>query len=633
MPGINFMCALNKDLESKRKASQQVLETLLYEEDHFSEVLLDDQAYILSCVKYEKYPVTCFENDEFFICLEGKIYSEGKNCLKDELTRLAQELFSDRKDIKEFLADWLLDTDGDFVIFFLHKPTRRVVIINDVFSRLTLYCYQKDNYIIISRDYHFVSTLIDEKNFDKIAIAQYLLFGFCLDSRTYLEGVGRVAPSTLIRIDPEKHSFQKDVVHIFNFEIKKNKGKSVKQNARALVPLYVEACGKRANFDTPVILSLSGGMDSRTVCAALLKAGVKFKAVSQLGFNNNNLLDVSTAKQLADVLGVEWKKYQLEHGLGEKALEILKFKSGHFYLNRPQFLSYIKALEKDFGSGTVFFSGNGGDRLFNDIRPNIKVKSIDDLIKFILRGGPNATGFSVKDVSELTGLDEDEIMEELRRHFGAYPEKSMSQKNVHFNIYGQSFNLHHLGDDLKKNFMWSVTPYWSIQVFKHLMNCPDGQKKNRYLYTNFLSMLCPEAIEVPYADNLAKEGIVISKDKSCFWQLIRTIRKWPNPVRFIIKKMKKIIAKPNENIAKYNHSPDLISCLREQLFDGSEVTKVLSKTALDDIFRKKEDCSNHAMGCLFTITSAIEYISSGRSSIENYKESEMETHAWLPKKQ
>lgn len=631
MPGIHFICSLDEDAKEKRAASQSVLDTLCYNENYYVQPLIDEQDYNLSCVKYDNYPVTVFENDEFYVCLEGRIYDRDQESLGDRLFLVAERLFGQESD-KEFLAEWLLNTDGDFVIFIKQKLSGRVAIFNDALSRLPIYYYQKDGMLIVSRDFRFVSTSINEKNFDKIAIAQFLLFGFCLDTRTYLEGVEHLAPSTLIRIDPENNSFQKEAVHIFNFEIKKNKRNSVKQNARELVPLYVEACKNRANFDTPVILSLSGGMDSRSVCSALLKAGVKFKAVSQLAFDNNNMLDVSTAEQLADVLGVEWKKYQLEHGIGEKAIEMLKIKSGHFYLNRPQFLSYIEALEKDFGLGTVFFSGNGGDRVFNDIRPHINVKNTDDLIKYILKGGPNATGFSVKDVSELIGLDENEIMEELRKHFDAYPEKSMAQKNVHFNIYGQSFNMHHLGDDLKKNFLWSVTPYWSIHVFEHLMNCPDGQKKNRYLYTNFLSMLCPEAIEVPYADNFAKEGIVISKDKSCFWQLIRTIRKWPNPVRFMIKKMKKIIAKPIENIPKYNHSPGLISCLREQSFDDSEVTKVLSKTALNDIFEKKEDCSNHAMGCLFTITSAIEYISSGRSSIENYKEAEMEAHAWLPKK-
>ena len=632
MPGINFICALNKDLGSKRKASQQVLKTMLYEEDYFSEVLLDDQVYILSCVKYEKYPVTCFENDEFFICLEGKIYSEKKDFLKEGLIRFAQVLFSDRKDIKEFLADWLLNTDGEFVIFMLHKPTRRIVIINDVFSRLPTYFYQKDDYLIMSRDYHFVSTLIDDKSFDRMSIAQYLLFGFCLDSRTYLEGVGRAAPSTLLRIDLEKGFFQKDVVHIFNFEIKENKNKSVKENARTLVPFYIEACKNRVDPNIPTVVSLSGGLDSRSVASGLNSAGIKFETVSHLDYRHAHILDVNTAQQVAKVLGVEWEKYQLKPGYGKDTLKSLKIKSGLLFLGRPQAIPFLERLKGKYGSGATFFSGNGGDRVGHDIRPHVKIKSVDELIGFILKGGPNATGLSIKEVSTLTQLSEDEIVSELRQYFASYPEKDFGQKNVHFNIYGQSFNWHHVGDDRKRSFLWSTSPFWSVKVFNYLMNCPDDQKKNMYLYTTFLSMLSAKAIKVPYAGNKARKTVSVLKKKYALWQRLYRISKWPNPIRFVFKKAKILIKKPDTTIQQYNHSPDVINCIKRQISNCDKITECFSKTALDQIINNSKDYNNNIIGCLFTVVSSIEYITSGQSSIKDYKDSIMESHNWLPKK-
>ena len=241
MPGIHFICSLNEDTKERKTASESVLGTLCYNEEYYVQALLSEQDYNLSCVKYDNYPVTVFENDEFYVCLEGRIYEREQESLSNRLFLVAERLFS-QKNAKEFLAAWLLETAGEFVVFMKHKPSGRLLIFNDIFSRLPIYYYQSDGLLIISRDYHFVSEQIDNKEFDKMAIAQRLLFGFCLGNRTSLKFVEHLAPSTLIMIDMQNSSLQKDVVHVFNFEIKKNKGKSVKQNARQLVPLYIEAC-------------------------------------------------------------------------------------------------------------------------------------------------------------------------------------------------------------------------------------------------------------------------------------------------------------------------------------------------------------------------------------------------------
>ena len=114
--------------------------------------------------------------------------------------------------------------------------------------------------------------------------------------------------------------------------------------------------------------------------------------------------------------------------------------------------------------------------------------------------------------------------------------------------------------------------------------------------------------------------------------MVYTIRKWPNPIRFLFKQIKKMVTKPSGNIAEYVHLSGIIDCMQKQLTNCEDVTNVLSKSALGNVLENKQKYSNYAIGCLFTIVSAIEYICTGRSSIEEYKEADMEGHGWIPEK-
>jgi asparagine synthase (glutamine-hydrolysing) len=622
MVGLSFICNFAGNTESWKSRHANALESTVYNNDCYTKTLLDDDKYILSCTKYDQYPIDIFENETFWICLEGKIYSTPKDLLAEHLYELASRLYDNKENETEILKKWLLDTDGEFVIFIRHKPSGEIMIFNDIFCHLPLYCYNNNERIIISRDYHFVSSLLDEKKFDKMGIAQYLLFSFFLDSRTHLQQVKHLPPSTLIRIEPRNSLFSRKTVHTFNFEVKKNKFKTAKKNAQELVPLFIEACKNRVDSDAQVLISLSGGLDSRTVASGLSRANVDYKAVSFLDYRKSNQLDVDVAEMVSKELNIEWQKYDLEYSCGKDALKTLKIKGGLLTVGKAKIVQFMELFKEKYGSNVIFFSGNGGDGTARCIIPDRKQRprNLEELIEYILKGGPNATGFSIKDVAALTQLSEEEIIGELKKIFTTYPEKNISQKYVHFDVYGQLFRWHHEGNDRKRQFFWAPSPFWSVKVFTHLMNCPDYQKKNKYLYTKFISMLSDEVSNVPYANNNAKVSTSISKNKYALWQFL-ALR--PRPIRRLIRKFKQ---KPSTAVHKHDHSPDMICCMTEQINNCDTIKTCLSKSAVNEVLKNAQNYRSYAIGAFFTIISALEYIATDSSTIEKYAKSNMEAH-------
>lgn len=618
MPGLSFLCSAD-GVSNQKSFYLRSAQSPDHPDGYKREVFFENEKFFLGGSSYDGYPINYFENDDHYIFVEGKIYFDGRESLESRLVSFAEELFSGGDDQKNLIKSRLLHFDGAFIIFFFDKRTRRIVIVNDLLSRLPFYLYCSENSICISRDYSFINANIDEKVFDAVFVSDYLLFGYFLGTGTFLKDVERVPPSCVITIDVDNCSVSKEVVHEFNFEDKKHKYKSANQNAKDLAELFIGACRKQVSVSGKTIVSLSGGMDSRAICAGLLKGGQEFFARTWIDFDKNAKCDAETAEQLTKVLNIKWKVEELPRALGRKNLDILTLKNGFADFTNVHALSYFTSVRNEFGTDIVMLSGNGGDKVMPDLRPYKKVKSIDDLVDFIIAKN---CAFSLRAVAALTGGSEEKIKRRLRDHILSYPEKSLRQKYVHFLIYERLFGRFLEGEDRKRAFFWSSSPFLSIPFFCYAMNCPDSQKTNRYLYAKFLSMLSPDALNVGYAIQYGTNvdstiRISIAKDKSLFWQVIRRINKLPNPVRFIYKKMKGPQA---EEKPKVRHSVFrvLSNCLKEQIDGCPSLTQVFSDGALNDVLAKLDEYDTRSLDRLFVVISAIEYLSNGQSTIEKY---------------
>ena len=97
MPGISCICDFNGNLKADNASINRALDSLVHTPQYQSKTLLAENSYFLGYTAYDEYPVYTFENETYFICLEGRIYENDD--LDVRLNSLAEKIF--RRDCLE----------------------------------------------------------------------------------------------------------------------------------------------------------------------------------------------------------------------------------------------------------------------------------------------------------------------------------------------------------------------------------------------------------------------------------------------------------------------------------------------------------------------------------------------------
>jgi asparagine synthase (glutamine-hydrolysing) len=580
-------------------------------------VLLKESSYLVGCTKYPEYPMDVIRTNEYWLCIEGKVYGKPQAILKEEILDLLKHVFRPHPDLdKKFVADWLLETDGDFIIYAFNKKTNDFAIINDIMGRLPFYYYKNKELVVASREIPFVSSLIHpyqerDNVFDRMGIAQMLLFSHTLGKRTLLNNVFRLEPATVIRLNGTGALFQIDTVHRFNFEAKSHSNLSVEKNAGELVSLFSQACRNRADSNAKNIVTLSGGLDSRAVAACLHKNKIPGHAVTSTEPHwkpvEGNISEAEIAQEIAGSLNMEWENYGIMKAGPKDLVTMLKIKMGLTYLAHSFFLVFLEKLKKKCGDIPInFFTGHNGGVVFSNL--SIIVSELNDL-EDLARGIMRVVGyFALKDVSSLVQIKENEILDEILGLLNSYPEKDMRQKLLHYLFFEYNAKFTYEIEDLSRIYFWTVSPFNSLPFFRYIISCPDNQKAKYALYREFFSILSPSVAKIKNSN----WGCSIFSQKFRMMQSIMPFY-WKFP--FLRKTIKRI---KDERSYSYDSNSRVIRCIQDQVKNCSSLSDYLSHNELEKIIGNSGDYSHYGIDNLLTVTSLIENTFCDSNSIENH---------------
>ena len=622
MPGISLKCslALNKNEINNKKSHDffiDGLSSLLFDERYCREILLAEQPYFVANTSYKEYPISIFDTSEFWVCVEGKIYDKTRSLLEDELSILLRHVFQTSpmsNEDKNIVSEWLLNTDGDFMLYALNKNTKDFVIMNDILGRLPFYYhYDEDGEFMASREIQLLVHLADnnkdcENKLDKIGMAELLLFSHTLGKRTLWSNIHRLEPASLLRVNRE--SMKPEIIDLyrFNFEKKENANSSIKNNATKLVSLFSDACKNRADQNSKNIISLSGGFDSRAVAAGLHRNSVLQSAVTSTEPHwrpvDGTRTETEIAEQIARSLGIKWEDYGIMEPNSKDLLMILNMKMGLTYLAHSFLLPFLNKVKLKHGIQPInFFTGHGGDILFADL--SFETEDLDNLIRNIIR----IKGFlPLQEVISVVNIKEVEIIEEIRNILSSYPEVNLGQKLVHYLFFESNAKFSFEIEDLNRYYFWSVAPFYSVPFFKYIMSCPDQQKTKLRLYREFLSRLSPSIAGIKNSN----WGCSILSTKFRLQQSIMPLYWKYTKLRKIIKRLK------DKRNYSYIHDSKVIRCIQDQLINCEILSKQLSRKEIEAIVNNSVDYNHYGIDNLLTITTIIEKISCDNTVIEKY---------------
>lgn len=612
MSGFSFVYIKKPSLKISDFA--QRLKKTRYLDTFTTEVLHNDNQTALGMTKsFPDYPLSVFENNDYQIWMEGKIYNRSFTQIADSLLSFCKSICIHHNTGP--LVKWLNHSDGEFLIFIYDKINHHWVIFRDILGRLPVYYCDEMGQFIISRDLRFVQKNARTANLARVNLAHFLLFGYHIQDKTFFRNIKKADPSVLFLLNQKSHL---TMIHLreFNYEHKQYRFRSVKKNAKQLADIFVESCKNRAALFPRSIVKLSGGYDSRTIAAGLKAAGQSFSTDSWMAKDRRNILDFEMAKQLAQTLGV----CHQQHVLGNCSISDVRtaylLKSGVDELSHVYPIRYCNILQKTYGHNVLVFDGLAGDKVLPNLRPQKHQFTAKSLVNYIIHKNkiwpPEA-------VEALTGISQQDLRTAIEKVLESYSEISLSQKYVHWYIHHRAMRKFFEIEDRSRNFFWTGTPFLNPVFYNYAMNCPDTQKTNRFLYTAMIKKLCPAALEVPYAPNF---GLKTEPIKQYASRSFQNQLKCQQVATNIYRNITKHVFHKKAEIQPIIHRPEITpswitECVQQQI-KRPEVLNYFSSKHLKEIISHSEKWNPQQLGYLLTAITIIEEFKSNRLTIDEF---------------
>ena len=257
--------------------------------------------------------------------------------------------------------------EGMWSIIIYDKKKNKIIISRDRFGEKPLFFYRKNNEIIFASELRYINEILDTKlNFNHAKINRFLHYGYkslFKDDETFFKEVKHFEKNKIAIIDKNLNFSLKSYWSIKDHKKKQNY--SLKENINNTKDLLVRSVGLRMVADTPIALSLSGGIDSGAICSIASKVyGKKLESFSiidsDIRYNESSSID-TTAKDC----GI--KNHKINISKSGDFLSILdkSIDQTHYPITTitDLILYQLTSKIKEYGY-KVCLSGSGGDELF-----------------------------------------------------------------------------------------------------------------------------------------------------------------------------------------------------------------------------------------------------------------------------
>ena len=242
--------------------------------------------------------------DNYAIWIEGEAYNVVEVAKELNLDALS---FSDLLLLAEKsnqLQKCLNKLDGYFCAAIYDEKKQKIKLVSDRYGMRFLHWYHNAGVFawgsevkaIISLDY--INKKLNKTSFDC-----FMQLGYLMDEHTWFEHIKLIKPATVIEYDISNDSVKQN--YYWKWSEIKPSSMSFKEAVDRLGKIFIEAVDKRFNPNEKVGISLSGGLDSRVIFAALDQLSPNFKGYAYT-FGINNCDDITIAEQVV-ALSKSWK--------------------------------------------------------------------------------------------------------------------------------------------------------------------------------------------------------------------------------------------------------------------------------------------------------------------------------------
>jgi asparagine synthase (glutamine-hydrolysing) len=266
----------------------------------------------------DRYPQPVFSQDKSLcLVMYGEIYDyrderigtikKAVSCEPDDHPSLVLNLI-ERKGI-----EMVKGLNGSFILALWNFNEKSLTIANDRFGLRPLYYLLNDDLFVFASEMKSILTFRQVKRqIDAQALAQFFGLSFIMEDRTWFEGIKALSPASILEFK------QGSISRRSYWSLKlaeKERGFSQKDALERAHFLVKQAVSRQIKDDAPKMLSLSGGLDSRTILAAAAQLG---HPIPTFTFGLPGCSDGELARRVAEVLGAENRFFPLSPEYLEK---------------------------------------------------------------------------------------------------------------------------------------------------------------------------------------------------------------------------------------------------------------------------------------------------------------------------
>lgn len=292
-----------------------------------------------------------YEDDHCAACFAGDLYNRDAIPWRDIAACCRRGDFG-----------WATRVEGHFAAAVYHKRDERLHLFADHFGCYPIFYARHDGGLVFSSQLAAFVRLGSGGGFDREWLHRFLFFGYWPGSGTFLDGVKRVPPGTVMCFDGREGSLEW-IPYEKRFTVVDPplRGREAIDRALAVFRRHVPPMYRS---DRNVVWALSGGLDSRTVYAFLPEKG----ACAAFTYGMPGCHDHEEAAAAARRLGVPHRQLFFDEAYEKRLpgllLETVWLSGGLAWVNRAMLPAVYRFVGSEFGSSPILTSGISLDTLF-----------------------------------------------------------------------------------------------------------------------------------------------------------------------------------------------------------------------------------------------------------------------------
>jgi|GEM_PF-1145721 len=481
-------------------------------------------------------------NEDKSLCIffDGKIYG-----YEEQLEKLKKKgyIFRYNNDVEfclhsfdEYGIDFIKELNGSFIFVIYNLMNKNILIANDRLGYLVHYYSLHNGNLLFGSE---IKAILQEKTFKKElndeAVAEYFAYREFWGDKTFFKRINLLTAASILTYNGKKLSHD----NYWKFTYQSDYKKSKKEFVDELVDTYRVAVKRRMEDPLRYGITLSGGLDSRTVLAGMNPE--KRKKIITYTFGSQDCDEVRIAQQVARKAGAKSKILEIPPEY------IIKYAKNEIVLTEGR--SYIgvsfgyPALQTVKDEIDVIFDGSaldltlGGSYLRMERAYDLlHCKNEDGLQEVILM---KMTMFNPTEFRYLFNKKYYELIKDVPDRSFHIEFNKIYNKTSFANMADQFFiNTHvaymHIGDVPVRDLIELSHPTTDNDFIDIVRKIPPKWRKNHNIYRIFLKKLSPELAKIPYNSTMIRADAPLF-----FWQC----GKYYLNIREMIKRKLMVISK------------------------------------------------------------------------------------------